>query len=86
MARCHIANAGAIALTLVIREFMESGKSMARHFHEFGCEGGWRQHPLEPPSARIHEGHEAAREPMCGVYGAENTVHPDNQWEIVNRE
>ena len=40
MARCHVADVGAVALNLVIQEFVESGGSIARHSHEFGCERG----------------------------------------------
>ena len=40
VARCHITDAGAITLNLVIYEFVEIGGSIARHPHEFGCERG----------------------------------------------
>ena len=35
----HVTDAGTVALALVIREFVESGRSAACHSHEFGCEG-----------------------------------------------
>ena len=31
VARCHVTNARAVALTLIIREFVESGRSIAHH-------------------------------------------------------
>ena len=52
-------------LNLIIQEFRESGGSIARHSHEFGCERGRRQHPLEPPSLHVHGGHEAVGEPVA---------------------
>ena len=60
-------DAGAVALALIIREFVESGRSIACHSHEFGCEGGWRQHPSEPLSVHIRGGHEAVGEPRAWV-------------------
>ena len=49
MSRClDIADVGAVALNIVIHEVMETGGSVARHPHEFGCERGRHQHPSEP--------------------------------------
>ena len=62
MARCHIADAGAITLNIVIHEVEETGGSIARYPHEFGCERRQRQHFLEPPGIRVHEGREALGE------------------------
>ena len=56
VARCHITDAEAVAPTLIIREFMESGRSIARHSHEFRCERGQHQCPLEPPSVLVRGG------------------------------
>ena len=74
VARCHATDAGAVALNLIIQEFMESGGSIARHSHEFGCERGRHQRPLEPLSIRVHGGCEAIGEPVvrwlrCGQRG-----------------
>ena len=71
MARSHVADAGAIALNLVIQEFIETGGSIARHPHKFGCERGWRQHFSEPLGIRVHGGREAVGEPVvrCLRYG-----------------
>ena len=86
MARRHVADAGAVALNLIIQEFMESGGSIARHSHEFGCERGRRQRPLEPPSVRVSGGREAVGEPVDGGCGADNAVPTDNRRKIVNSE
>ena len=78
MAGCHVADAGTIALALVIWEFVESGKSIACHSHEFGCEGGWHQHPSKPPSIHIYRGREAIGEPVVWWLRYDNVVPPDN--------
>ena len=54
VARCHdVVDAEAVALNLVIHEFIERGGSIARYPHKFGCERGWCQHPLKPPCVRV---------------------------------
>ena len=47
VARRYVADARAVALNLVIQEFVETGGSIARHPHEFGRERGRRRHPSE---------------------------------------
>ena len=74
MARRHVADAGAVALNLVIQEFVENGGSIACHSHEFGCERGQCQHSSEPLSIHVRGGREAIGEPVvrclrCGQYG-----------------
>ena len=66
VARCHdVADAGAVALNIIIQEVVKRGESVARHPYEFRCERGWRQHPSEPPGIRICGGHEAVGEPVA---------------------
>ena len=62
VARCHVADAGAVTLAIVIHEVEETGGSIARHSHEFGCERGRREHPSEPLGVCVHEGCEAIGE------------------------
>ena len=64
VARCHVTDAGAITLNLVIQELVEIGGSKARHSHEFGCERGQRQRPLEASSICVHGGRKAVGEPV----------------------
>ena len=40
MARCHIADAGAVTLNIVIHEVEETGGRIAHHPHEFGHKRG----------------------------------------------
>ena len=64
MARCHVADAGAVTLAIVIHEVEEIGGSIARHPHELGCERRRRQHFLEPLGVRVHGGREVVGEPV----------------------
>ena len=63
MARCHVADTGAVTLNLVIYVFVETGGSIAHQPHEFECERGQCQHPSKTLGVRIHGEHEAIGEP-----------------------
>ena len=62
MARRHVTDAGAITLAIVIHEVEETGGSIARHSHKFGCERGQRGHPSEPLGVCVHGRREAIGE------------------------
>jgi len=64
VARCHVADARAVTLNIVIHEVKEIGRSIARHPHEFGHERGRRRHPSEPPGVCVRGRCEAIGEPV----------------------
>ena len=65
MDRCHVADAGAVTLNIVIHEVKETSGSIAHHPHEFGREWGRRRHPSEPSGIRIRRGREVIGEPIA---------------------
>ena len=65
MARCHVADVGAVTLDIVIHEVEEMGGSIARHPHEFGHESGRRRHLSEAPDIHIRGRCDAVGEPVA---------------------
>ena len=70
----HITDAGTVALTLAIREFVGNDRNAACRSHELGHEGGWCQHPLEPPSVCLHGGRKAVGEPIVRCLWCERYI------------
>jgi len=64
VARCHIADAGAVTPDVVVHDVEEIGGSIASHPHELRHERRWRHNLLEPLDVRVHGRQEAIGEPV----------------------